>query len=586
MNVKVVYTRDKKTNDIKVFGIVPKDSKVLATAILDDIEYSDTNEIKVDGTKYKTDENVMDATKPLQAMAFNGTAKNLFKVSGTDKVLNDGLEGYYSATVIDNDNDGKADLVVYLPVTVAKVTYAGTKSITAGASYKYEDHDIVSGLEKDDYVVITAKANTAKDRANIVKADIVSGKVTATKAGKIQIDSKWYTLAGGMTVNSYKVGDSYDVAVYNGFAFSSDVTEEASKEILFVSGAKKFDNYAGETTGTVDAKAYFLDKSYKTITITKIDGKKLEADLTDEQIGVLYTYTIKDGNYELKTLNDTNNKAGYKNHADKATFKTDKDTIGGYAIADDAVIFVKDKAETKIMTGKTVKDWNADFGTRGEVLVSEINGIKYVKVAALVGSNDKPTASGDYLYAYLTEDAYIGQTKDADKDDALVFTVFGEKGAATLYDTDDVNDENYNVANFKKGQLIEYKEDGDKIIEVKVVSGADAIKTAQIKTVAITGVEDKNKGLVYFLDSTTDAAPSNTGKSTSLKLDEDAYFVKIDDAENTAEAGSRSEVTVAHSETNGKKTANAYIAVVDGKIVAVYYDVDKLDDGIQFTDAE
>ena len=309
--------------------------------------------------------------------------------------------------------------------------------------------------------------------------------------------------------------------------------------------------------------------------------------MTDEQIGVLYTYTIKDGNYELKTLNDTNNKAGYKNHADKATFKTDKDTIGGYAIADDAVIFVKDKAETKIMTGKTVKDWNADFGTRGEVLVSEINGIKYVKVAALVGSNDKPTASGDYLYAYLTEDAYIGQTKDADKDDALVFTVFGENGAATLYDTDDVNKKGYDVANFKKGQLIEYKEDGDKIIEVKVVSGADAIKTAQIKTVAITGVEDKNKGLVYFLDSTTDAAVSpNTGKSTSLKLDEDAYFVKIDDAENTAEAGSRSEVTVAHSETNGKKTANAYIAVVNGKIVAVYYDVDKLDDGIQFTDAE
>ena len=591
MNVKVVYTKDKKTNDVKVFGIVPKDSKVLATGILNDIEYSDTNEIKVDGTKYKTDNNA----DTLTARAFRGIAttpdKNVFVKNGTKYDLNTGnntddLKAYYTMKVIDNDNDGKADRVVYLPVTVAKVTYAGTKSITAGASYKYEDHDIVSGIEKDDYVVITAKDNTTKERANIVKAEIVSGEVTATKAGKIQIDSKWYTLAGGMTVNSYKVGDSYDVAVYNGFAFSSDVTEEASKEILFVSGAKKFDNYAGETTGTVDAKAYFLDKSYKTITITKIDGKKLEANLTDEQIGVLYTYTIKDGNYELKTLNDTNNKAGYKNHADKATFKTDKDTIGGYAIADDAVIFVKDKAETKIMTGKTVKDWNADFGTRGEVLVSEINGIKYVKVAALVGSNDKPTASGDYLYAYLTEDAYIGQTKDADKDDALVFTVFGENGAATLYDTDDVNKKDYDVANFKKGQLIEYKEDGDKIIEVKVVSDADAIKTAQIKTVAITGVEDKNKGLVYFLDSTTDASSSSKGKSTSLKLDEDAYFVKIDDAENTAEAGSRSEVTVAHSETNGKKTANAYIAVVGGKIVAVYYDVDKLDDGIQFTDAE
>ena len=602
MNVKVVYNENKKTNDIKVFGIVPKDSKVLATGILNDIEYSDTNEIKVDGTKYKTDDNASDLT----AKAFRGSAntfeQKVFKKVSDKYELNtsdgaDTLKAYYTVKVIDNDNDGKADLVVYLPVTVAKVTYAGTKSITADTSYKYEDHDIVSGLEKDDYVVITAKANTAKDRANIVKADIVSGKVTATKAGKIQIDSKWYTLAGKLTVNNYKVGDSYDVAVYNGFAFSSDATEEASKDILFVSGTKAFDQYVGETNGSVDAKAYFLDGSSKTITITKVGGKKLDAttyagyagtesdDTTDGTTpktaalaGKLYTYTVKDGNYELKVLNSTNNKAGYKDY-DSGTFDADKDTIGNYAIADDAVVFVKDSSETKIISGKTVKDWGSNFGTTGEVLVSEINGIKYVKVAALVAESARPSASGDYLYAYLTDDTYVGQTKDADEDDALVFTVFGEKGAATLYDTDDVNDENYNVANFKKGQLIEYKEDGDKIIEVKVVSDADAIKTAQIKTVAITGVEDKNKGLVYFLDA-------DNSTSTSLKLDEDAYFVKIDDAENTAEAGSRGEVTVAHSETNGEKTANAYIAVVGGKIVAVYYDVDKLDDGIQFTDSE
>ena len=228
-----------------------------------------------------------------------------------------------------------------MPVTVAKVTYAGTKSITAGASYKYEDHDIVSGLKKDDYVVITAKANTAKDRANIVKADIVSGKVTATKAGKIQIDSKWYTLAGNLTVNDYNVGDSYDVAVYNGFAFSSDATEEASKDILFVSGTKDFDQYAGETNGTVDAKVYFLDGTNKTITITKVGGNKLDkaayngAGVAATKLaGKLYTYTVKDGNYELKVLNSTNNKAGYKDYASGVTFDATKDTIGNYAIAD------------------------------------------------------------------------------------------------------------------------------------------------------------------------------------------------------------------------------------------------------------
>ena len=587
MNVKVVYTKDKKTNDDKVFGIVPKDSKVLATAILNDIEYSDTNEIKVDGTKYKTDGNVL-GKNALQAQAFNGSKVNLFKDKNN---LNDSLAGYYSATVIDNDNDGKADLVVYLPVTVAKVTYAGTKSINAGASYTYEDHDIASGIEKDDYVVITAKDNTTKERANIVKAEIVSGEVTATKADKIQIGSKWYTLAGGMKVSDYSVGDSYDVAVYNGFAFSSDATEEASKDILFISGAKAFDEYAGEKNGTVDAKVYFLNGSCKTVTITKVDGEKLKLadrqtaqELSDSLTGTLYTYTVKDGNYELKTLNDSNNKAGYKNYAGKtATFAEKKETIGGYAIADDAIIFVKDSSGTKVMSGKTVKDWNKDFGTSGEVLVSEINGIKYAKVAALVnGSATKPDASGDLKYAYLVDDTYLGQTKDEDKDDALVFTVFGENGAATLYDTDDYGKTTYAVDNFKKGQLIEYKEDGKEIKDVKVVAKG-TLKTTNIRTVAITGIEDKNEGLVYFLDG-------KTAGGTSYKLDKDAYFVKIDDANTSAEAGKRSEVTTAQSETTGKKTVNAYIATETdaGKttIVAVYYDVDKLDEGTQYADED
>ena len=130
MNVKVVYTKDKKTNDIKVFGIVPKDSKILAKGIMDDIEYSDTKEIKVDGTKYKTDE----AVSSLKAQAFNGGKVDLFN----SKAVNSTLKPYYTVNVIDNDNDGKVDVVVYLPVTVAKVTYAGSSSITAGKSYKYD----------------------------------------------------------------------------------------------------------------------------------------------------------------------------------------------------------------------------------------------------------------------------------------------------------------------------------------------------------------------------------------------------------------------------------------------------------------
>ena len=596
LNVKVLYkTSNNKTT---VYGLYAKDSSIVASGKLGDLKVvnSDTQKIKIDNTEYKLSvaTTAVPMVEAISGNDFNsgnpGTKIGATKlVSGS--ALNTAIRGkeYYNFDLLDTDDDDKGDKIVVYPVVVGEVTYAGTKSINVDGvvgTLKYEDEDIAEGIKKDDYAVVTLKANNAKDCVNVVKAEIVSGKVTATKSGSIQINGTWYDLPTGSSL-SFSVGDSYDVAVYNGYAFSADMTDEASKDILFVAGTKPFDQFAGENNGTVDAKVYFLDGSNKTVTITKVDVVKLNATsgTAANLVGKLYTYFVKDGNYELKVMNATNNKAGYKEYASPATYTASSEKIGDYAIASDAVVFVKDQTETKIVTGKSVKDWNTNFGTTGEVLVSEINGIKYAKVAALVdASNTRPSASGDYKYAYLTDDTVAGQTKDEDEDNALVFTAFGENGAATLYDTEDYG--TLTVSTLAKGQLIQYREDGSKIKDVKVIgTTATATTTTDIKRVAITGVEDKNKGLVYFLDSSTDAAVSpNTGKSTSLKLDEDAYFVKIDDANNSAEAGKRADVVNAHSETSGKSSANAYIAVDGGKIVAVYYDVDKLDDGVEFVD--
>ena len=574
LKVNVLYKTT--SNKTTVYGIYAKDSSIVASGALNDLDTvsKEDKKIKIDGTEYKLSTETYNIG---MTTAFNGAdfGKLTTKQSGVYKLNNDiDVRGYYNFDLLDTDDDDKGDKIVVHPVSVEKVTYAGTKSINAPSSYKYEDCDIADGIAKDDYVVITAAANAAKGRTNIVKAEIVSGKVTATKDGKIQINNTWYNLAKGVTNKDFKVGDSYDVAVYNGYAFSSDATEEASKDILFVAGTKKFDEFAGENNGTVDAKAYFMDGSNKTITITKLDGTKLNANTGAEGnfVGKLFTYTVKDGNYELKILNNSNNKAGYKDYADKVTFTKESGNtpakIGTYAIADDAVVFVKDNSETKIVSGKTVNDWGKNFGTSGQVLTSEINGIKYAKVAALVG-DARPSASGDCKYAYLTADTYNGKTPDADEDDALVFSVFGENGAKTLYDTDDTK---LSLSDLKKGQLIQYTEDGDKIKDVKTIDKANGA----IDRVAITGIEDKNKGLVYFLNSTT------KGTADFLKMDDDVYFVKIDDAAATAEAGKRSEVAEAHSEAQNTKEANAYIAIDGGKIVAVYYDVDKLDDGASF----
>ena len=589
LNVKVLYKTT--SNKTTVYGMYAKDSTIMTSGVLGDLKVvSDTSKIKIDGTEYKLGgvNTSIPMVETVSGYDFGKTTKTgATKLCTSETALNTTAitanTKYYSFDLLDTNDDNKGDKIVVHPVTIGKVTYAGTKSINVdgiSGALKYEDEDIADGIKKDDYAVVVKKLNNAKGRVNVTKAEIVSGKVTAAKSGSIQIGGTWYDLAGSVNDRDFTVGDSYDVAVYNGYAFSADVTEETSKDLLFVAGTKAFDEFAGETNGTVDAKAYFLDGTNKTITITKIGGSKLTSSTATDIAGKLYTYTVKGNDYELKALSSTN-KAGYKDYADSATFtKEDGSTpakIGTYAIADDAVVFVKDSSETKIVSGKTVNDWAANFGTSGEVLTSEINGIKYAKVAALVGSAARPSASDDFKYAYLTDDVVKGQTKDEDEDKALVFTVFGEDGAKTLYDTDDYDTDA--IATLEKGQLIQYTVDGDKIKGVKAIAGA-GITTASIKRVAITGVEDKNKGLVYFLDSSTDA----TGKSTSLKLDADAYFVKIDDANTSAEAGKRADVVNAHSETSGKSSANAYIAVDGGKIVAVYYDVDKLDDGVEFVD--
>ena len=602
LKVKVLYKTT--SNKTTVYGMYAKDSSIMASGVLGDLKVvSDTSKIKIDGTEYKLGgvNTSIPMVETVSGYDFGATTTaGATKLCKSATELNDKIiaNKYYSFDLLDTNDDNKGDKIVVHPVTIGKVTYAGTKSINVdgiSGSLKYEDEDIADGIKKDDYAVVVKKVNNAKGRVNVTKAEIVSGKVTAAKSGSIQIGGTWYDLAGSVNDNSFTVGDSYDVAVYNGYAFSADVTEETSKDLLFVAGTKAFEQFAGENNGTVDAKAYFMDGTSKTITITKLGGNKLDkatyAGKVDEHdsnsqtkaeaalAGKLFTYTVKGNDYELKALGSTN-KAGYKDYADSATFTKENGStpakIGTYAIADDAVVFVKDSSETKIVSGKTVNDWGSNFGTSGEVLTSEINGIKYAKVAALVGSAARPSASDDFKYAYLTDDVVKGQTKDEDEDKALVFTVFGEDGAKTLYDTDDYDTDA--IATLEKGQLIQYTVDGDKIKGVKAIAGA-GITTASIKRVAITGVEDKNKGLVYFLDSTT-----TDGKSISLKLDADAYFVKIDDANTSAEAGKRADIVNAHSENTAKLTANAYIAVDGGKIVAVYYDVDKLDDGVEFVD--
>ena len=131
MNVKVLWTLD-RNDDVVVYGIYAEDSSVMAEGVLDDLDAKDlaNSKVKVGDNTYRTTKTTLDY------YAFgDDTSKNTITY-GTDfnKTGEVQAADAYSMKLIDNTGDGKADVVVYQPVFVGKVTYVGKNNITTNLS--------------------------------------------------------------------------------------------------------------------------------------------------------------------------------------------------------------------------------------------------------------------------------------------------------------------------------------------------------------------------------------------------------------------------------------------------------------------
>ena len=598
LNVDVLYKTT--SNKTTIYGIYAKDSSIVASGVLGDLKIvnSDNQKIKIDDTEYKLTKTTSDV---LMVEAISGTA---FKKADANNVtynnklvdngsLNPAITGAakaYNFDLIDTNDDDKGDKIIVHPVVVEKVSYAGTKSITAGNNYKFDDHDIADGIKKDDWVVITPKANTAKNRANIVKAEVVTGKINGQKSSDVKVGDTWYTNVSGSSVTN---GDTCDVVVLNGYAFNFDVTAETSKDILFVSAKdNSVDKLVDDTDGTLKVRAYFVDGTNKEIKVRKVNGKKVTA-VSDVTAEALYTYKSTDDGYELTSVRNANgnvakNLAGYDSLVENVT-KTTADVkaydnkkfvassnatgteVAGatYSIADDAVMFViakdgSNSTEVKVMSGKAVNGWgNTTWGDRGYALVDEVNGISYVKVGTLVAKQaTRPTASDDTQYGYLLEDAYT-TTQGADDDKVIAYHIWTGSADTTVY-------EEYTAvpANMlKKGAVIRYEVDGDYVTAISNTHNWDitADSATNAKLVAITGIEAKSEGNVAYRLS--------NGTDTSADMDKDCVYIAVDDENHAKHEGGLNNIALAKSETQHKKTANAWIFTNGGKITAIVFDV-------------
>ena len=604
LNVDVLYKTT--SNKTTVYGIYAKDSSIVASGVLGDLKIvnSDNQKIKIDDTEYKLTKTTSDVlmveaisgTAFKKADANNVTYNNQLVDNGSLNLAITGAAKAYKFDLLDTNDDDKGDKIIVHPVVVEKVSYAGTKSITAGNNYKFDDHDIADGIEKDDYVVITPAANTAKHRANIVKAEVVTGKINGQKSSDVKVGDTWYTNVSGSSVTN---GDTCDVVVLNGYAFNFDVTAETSKDILFVSAKdNSVDKLVDDTDGTLKVRAYFVDGTNKEIKVRKVNGKKV-TEVSDVTAEALYTYKSTDDGYELTSVRNANgnvakNLAGYDSLVENVT-KTTADVkaydnkkfvassnatgteVAGatYSIADDAVMFViaqdgSNSTEVKVMSGKAVNGWgNKQWGDRGYALVDEVNGINYVKVGTLVAKlATRPTASDDTQYGYLLEDAYT-TTQGADDDKVIAYHIWTGSADTTVYEEYTTVPTNM----LKKGAVIRYEVDGDYVTAISGQTTIQADTASNAKLVAITGIEYKSKGTVAYRYLDTSSHVQNT----SNDMDEDCVYIAVDDENHVKHEGGLKDIATAKSETQNMKTANAWIftdgATTNAKITAIVFDV-------------
>ena len=469
--VKVLF----KASD-EVYGVFVTDDSSVLNGVVNDYAING-GKLKFDGTKYtilnqgvttgndqeaKVTEDNTATQKTITSYVTDATAAT--KAADVKTVLND------------DDKVISMDVTKYM---VGKVSYVGKDYVNvvykAGfgvanfSGYSKLDKDScnsdVSGLKKDDYVIITnSKVNSKLDA---VKADVVEGKITSTRDNKndIRIDNNWYTsalassdaskiaLSNTVTVviksgyvvyvDDYKIG-STDVALMIDAAKTSGVGKKWQADMLFPDGTRK----------TVDIDE---DKSDILSSGNLVSGLK---DGSGNVIPTLVTYSQSGSKYELDQIVMVNSKyAGYDNHTtipansyvdDGKIKKADKSTLS--YINASATVFVKYGSDDyKVVTGANMKNWSDKNIFSGDMLTDNSDGYPYAKVA-FVSTNKNPSSS-DKTYAYIF--GVENNAKDANNNEYVEYNVWNGTAATTLKVKQSAG------SAYAEGTVVEYTLDSD-----------------------------------------------------------------------------------------------------------------------------
>ena len=583
MGQKVKVLHEKNKTD-KVFGVyADPDSKVVATAICDDLDtVSGSNEkIKVDGTEYKTEGTL----SSVEVRNFNQAA-----VAGyLNNYIGKAAVAPFLIKLIDNNDNGKIDGAVVTPFTVNEVTYVGSTSITLKGIGSVDKDDIIADedLAKDDYAIVVAAANSVQEKREVSKVDVVTGTVESVKkTNTVKVDGTWYKKAGDDTLTDADLNSKVELQVVNGFYFAAEVVaaDADAGNVLYISAADNKETKLGDVS--VKAKAYFTDGSDKEITVVEVNDDDINAEtvqLTADDVpdatnyaahrvvvGMLYRYeTKKNGDYKLFALSDASSKdrAGYKKYdvaAGTGSFNKDTKRLTAgtsFTIADDAAVYVQTTNagatgdKVKVITGKALKKWkwNTASSLHAQVLANETNGTKNAKIVKLVyAANTAISGATDDSYGFVT--ATPIRITNADGDKVWQYEIWNGTKTVTVF-------EDKSSVSAAKGDFIKYNIVSDTEVETidNNVGSCDAVTAIdgdKIDTTIYTalGIDDKDTQVIYV--NTKDTKGVEGGK-----------------------------IALADEPVDGVYTMNVYVVgAQDGEdLDAIFVDVNNKIDGVEYS---
>ena len=579
------------------YGIFSVDSQILFSGIVADLPTlkNDDTSVTFDGVKYKFEGN--DDASDVPVYEYWRTANIPYEGADNDVIYAGNDDGFASLAelagkdaanknikyfdsqnfcAIDYDGNNKIDFFFVVPAVIAKVGYVGSDDINVAKTlfdacrdgqtkYKKADVTYYDGIAKDDYVAITPAGATATDTVEIVKLDMINGKVTAKDAPKVTINGETYKLDASYTTTVNAGATLSDAAIYNGFIFDADATGNFNiSDYVLVVG---MDHGAyGDTV-----KLLFSDGSKKVVDLNgdynEVDGmtgqvKTLGGVVIANKFDLCTYETNKDGEYTLSAATTVGTGFDYASDIDQMNSVTAKTYTGskvgfidGYTVADDAVIFIRDASNgTKVISGSRLKTMSVgQFAGKLEYVLatnSSSSGKGNVNMAYL-DTSETSVKNADYMYGYITG---VVEAKNDNNQDIYIVTMFTKDGSITLNTTSRNFAGNAWVAT---NNAIEYTVDTDGDID-EIYQGAEGDPMTDM--VPITG-KDADNLWIYGM---------------RVELDDDVIYLLADISEEEGiEVGSLASISTAEEPNPGVYMDNAIILFNDsGDIVFVVYDTE------------